>query len=193
MENKTVAIIGDSVSFDHFLSLSHLLGVPQELPRAMRRDAMLTSQVCNKKDHNNSSSSSSTLIGKRDLYLHSVKDIVRDHFPDALVLNRGAQYVPNDELLRHMNDTLFPQLNDWQARCKLEKKDCLLIWRTTVPHHPTCSQFTRPSNSVEEMEQVIARDTMDAFYWNTFSVQNELLLKAFQIQKRTMKLWMHIM
>mmetsp|Transcript_5401 Transcript_5401/g.8509 ORF Transcript_5401/g.8509 Transcript_5401/m.8509 type:complete len:383 (-) Transcript_5401:650-1798(-) len=193
MENKTVAIIGDSVSFDHFLSLSHLLGVPQALPRAMRKDALLTSQVCNK-DKYNSSSSSSTLIGKRDFYLHSVKDIVRDHFPDVLVLNRGAHYVPNDELLRHINDTLFPQLNDWQARCKLKKKDCLLIWRTTVPGHPNCSQFTRPSKSVEEMEQLIARaNTNLAYHYDEFSVQNELVLNAFQIQKRTANLSYEVM
>lgn len=193
MENKTVAMIGDSVSFDHFLSLSHLLGVPQALPRVMRKDALLTSQVCNK-DKYNSSSSSSTLIGKRDFYLHSVKDIVRDHFPDVLVLNRGAHYVPNDELLRHINDTLFPQLNDWQARCKLKKKDCLLIWRTTVPGHPNCSQFTRPSKSVEEMEQLIARDTTNlAYHYNEFSVQNELVLNAFQIQKRTANLSYEVM
>ena len=210
MKNKTVAIIGDSISFDHFLSLSHLLGVPHALPRAMNKDALLISQVCNKEDdnknnNNNSNnsaggvggdSSSSKLIGKRDFFLHSVKKIVRDHFPDVLVLNRGAHYVPNNQLLGHLNNNLFPQLNDWQAMCELEHKDCLLIWRTTVPGHPNCAQFTRPSDSVEEMEHIIATEDSipwTGFHWNETKIQNELVLKAFQIQKTAANLSYEVM
>ena len=44
--NKTIAIIGDSISFDHFLSLSHLLGVPQALPKVRRRGAIIISDTC---------------------------------------------------------------------------------------------------------------------------------------------------
>ena len=65
MRNRTVAIIGDSISLDHFLlslairigdsisldhfllSLSHLLGVPYALPKVMNRNVLLKSHVCN--------------------------------------------------------------------------------------------------------------------------------------------------
>jgi len=213
MKNKTVAIIGDSISMDHFLSLTHLLGVPQPLPRVVG-NPLLISQVCNNEDGNNNNnsnttttttsgggggggdSSSSKLVVKRDFFLNSVKEIIHDHFPDVLVLNRGAHYVPNDQLLQQMNNNVFPHLNDWQARCELENKDCLLIWRTTVPGHPDCSQFTVPSNSVEEMEHIIATNdniAWNRFHWNEFKVQNELVLKAFQIQKTLANLSYEVM
>jgi hypothetical protein len=126
MKNKTVAIVGDSTLFDHFLSLSHLLKVPQALPRVRSKDTLLISQVCNNEDDNNNNSnnnsnsnnsnnsaggggadsSSSKLIGKRDFFVNSVKEIVRDHFPDVLVLNRGTHYVPNNQLLGQLNSNL---------------------------------------------------------------------------------------
>jgi len=53
--NKTIAIMGDSISLDHFLSLTHLLGVPQALPRVRNKNALLISNVCN---------GTSILIGK---------------------------------------------------------------------------------------------------------------------------------
>ncbi|OEU10712.1 hypothetical protein FRACYDRAFT_246463 [Fragilariopsis cylindrus CCMP1102] len=108
----------------------------------------------------------------------------------------GAHYVPNNQLLGHLNNNLFPQLNDWQAMCELEHKDCLLIWRTTVPGHPNCAQFTRPSDSVEEMEHIIATEDSipwTGFHWNETKIQNELVLKAFQIQKTAANLSYEVM
>lgn len=184
MQNKTVAIMGDSISLDHYLSLTHLLGVPKALPRVWKKKTvLLVSEVCGNNSHgndNNHYNSTSKLIGKRDIHLNFLNEIVRDHFPDVLVLNRGAHYVSNDKLLAHLNTIILPQLIVWQSRCVLEKKDCLLIWRTTVPGHPNCDQFMVPSTSVEEMEQYIAINAKDEHHWGDFSVQNELMLTAFQ-------------
>jgi len=175
MKNKTVAIVGDSVSMDHYLSLTHLLGVPRALPRAIPKDRLITSSVC---------SNTSTLVGKRDFYLNSVNDIVREYSPDVLVLNRGAHYVDDGTLLSHMKQTLFPQLMDWQKSCRLKSRDCYLVWRTTVPGHPNCAQFTKPATSVETMEKIV-RTGGNGYHWEKFSVQNELVLKAFKLSSIT--------
>ena len=204
MRNKTIAILGDSISLDHFLSISHLLGVPHALPKAKYKFALLKSHVCNDMSNsgvvsnnndgvsnnandgsnrntgsNHSGITTSTLLGKRDFYRNSVQDIANEYFPDVLVLNRGAHYVSDDELLGHLNNTLFSQLNDWQERCRLNDKKCLLIWRTSVPGHPNCTQFTKPSDSVKEMEELILQGG-GHFHWDQFKEQNELVLEAFQ-------------
>lgn len=173
MKNKTVAIVGDSVSMDHYLSLTHLLGVPRAAPRARPKDRLITSRVCG---------NTSTLIGKRDFYLRSLNDVVREHSPDVMVLNRGLHYEDDSTLISHMNQTLFPQLMDWQESCRLKSKDCYLVWRTTVPGHPNCTQFTEPATSVETMEELVrARGNDNGYNWDKMSVQNELVLEAFKL------------
>ncbi len=170
-KNMTLAIIGDSISFDHYLSVTHLLGAPKALPKARNHDALLTSQVCN---------GNTLLIGKRDFYLNHVEEIINQYSPDVLVLNRGAHYVPNDELLNHMVNKVFPQLNQWQQKmCTEKERDCLLIWRTTVPGHPDCAQYNEPSNSVAEMEELVNSYTNSGYNWEKFKIQNQLVLEAF--------------
>jgi hypothetical protein len=182
-KNKTIAIIGDSISFDHYLSLTHLLGIPQALPRVRSTDTLLVSDTCN---------GTSKLIGKRDFYLNSVGPIIQDHSPDVLILNRGAHYTPDKVLLQAMSQNLIPQLEEWQfkksasssstaasSKTKQKKKDSLLIWRTTVPGHPNCEQYTEPADSVEEMERIInehSNITQQKYYWDKFKDQNKLVL-----------------
>ena len=171
--NKTIAIIGDSISFDHFLSLTHLLGIPQALPRVMKKFANLKSQVCN---------GTSMLVGQRDFFLqNSIADIVNTTFPDIMVLNRGAHYTPDTVLTDAFHQTIFPQLRDWQSRCQQLNRQCLLIWRTTVPGHPNCSQYTQPAVSLQEMEALVASQAAVTNYkWDQFSSQNKLVLDLFQ-------------
>jgi len=165
MKNKTVAIVGDSISYDNFLSLTHLLGVPQSLPKAMNKNALQKSIVCQ---------NTSTLIGHRDFYLHGIKHVADNFFPDVMVINRGAHYVADDELLADMNQTAFPHLEEWQNNCKLKGKDCLLIWRTTSPGHPNCKNYTKPATSVAEIEEIL--DNFETgYHWNEFHVQNKLM------------------
>ncbi|KAL3906950.1 MAG: hypothetical protein SGILL_009070 [Bacillariaceae sp.] len=170
MSNKTVAIVGDSISYDHFLSLTHLLGVPQSLPNAMRKTALEVSHVC--------SQNSPMLIGKRDFYLQSVGDITQQFFPDVLVLNRGAHFVDDASLLRDMNSTILPQVQEWQERCRLANKECLFVWRTSVPGHPECNSFQEPSTSIAEMEELVRNHSMaTGYHWDQFLPQNKLVLE----------------
>ena len=169
MNNRTAAIVGDSTSFDHYLSLTHLLGIPQSLPRARKKDALLISNICNNR---------SRLVGKRDFYLESLSSIIEQFSPDVLVLNRGAHYTPDDELKHHMVDTVFPILQEWQTTCKIEGKLCELIWRTTVPGHPNCTSFSQPSANITEMEELVssAATINPTYNWDRFKGQNELML-----------------
>jgi hypothetical protein len=174
MHNKTLAILGDSTSFDHYLSLSHLLGVPRALPRAMKNTALLTSWVCQ---------NSSLLIGKRDFHLDSVGEIIKEFSPDVLVLNRGAHYVPDHEIIQHMDEKVFPVLHEWQQNCMDYRKRCFFIWRTTVPGHPSCTMYSQPSDSLDEMETLVRLHP--TYNWDKFSAQNELILDA--LNKRNLE------
>jgi hypothetical protein len=171
MANRTLAIIGDSISFDHYVSLSHLLGVPQRQPLARDRTALRTSYVCD---------NTSLLVGQKDFFLNEVEEIVDKYFPDVMVLNRGAHYQPDDQLLGHMENIVFPQLRSWQGRCQQQKKRCILVWRTTVPGHPNCFNYSEPSTSLAEMEKLVHQKPIDGYNWHLFSHQNELVLNAYQ-------------
>jgi len=165
VRNKTIVIQGDSISFDHFLSLTHLLGVPVAPPRAVPKDPLRVSKICN---------GTSMLIGKKDFHLQQVGRIIKEFHPDVMILNRGAHYVSDEQLIQHLNSTVIPHIAKWQDECVLEKKDCHFVWRSTVPGHPYCTQFTKPAESVEEMEMMIA--TSPQYNWDKFKGQNELVM-----------------
>ena len=170
MRNKTVAIIGDSISFNSYLDLSYLLGVPKQPPKVRTSFSIFTSQVC----HN-----SSLLVAKKDYYLNEevMKNLLLDkYFPDVLILNRGSHYKPDDVLINHLVDKTFPIVRKWQQRCSLHNKDCLFIWRTTVPGHANCTTFSEPFTSLSDAEDFISRGNIH--YWHKFSAQNELVLNA---------------
>lgn len=162
--NKTVLFMGDSISFDHFLSLTHLMGVPQALPRAMRKDALIESNLCN---------GTSKLIGKRDFLLHNFRDTMEQTDPDIIVLNRGAHFEKDEMLINFMNMTLLPLIKDWLNKCTENKRQCHFVWRTTIPGHPHCENFTQPSNSLREMERLIFDNPR--YDWAHFQYQNLLV------------------
>jgi hypothetical protein len=167
--NKTVAIIGDSISFDHYLSLTHLLGLPKALPKARNKFPQVISEPCN---------GTSKLIGQRDFLLTKVGDVIQTHSPDVIILNRGAHYTTDDALQQHFNHTLIRQLETWQAECiDKSSKQCLLIWWTTVPGHPNFDQYTHPAESITEMEYAIKNHSNAVGYnWDKFQHQNKLVL-----------------
>ena len=244
--NKTIAIIGDSISFNHFLSLSHLLGVPQSLPRAMRRGAVLISDTCGNITtrttphsdrvilHANGTNLTdilhadelspkvSKLIGKRDFFLHATPEIIKEYQPDILILNRGAHYTPDSELIHDLNTTIIPALKLWQEECQSRQeplhtgtgamvqeydgtdtprslrtnswtrtralhgsnqyqnsvRQCMLIWRTSIPGHPNCTDFKRPSNSLSEMEALVQTGAaIKGYNWEKFKDQNAIAVK----------------
>lgn len=165
VRNKTIVIQGDSISFDHFLSLTHLLGVPVAPPARVPKDPLRVSKICN---------GTSMLIGKKDFHLQQVGRIINEFHPDVMILNQGAHYVSDEQLIQHLNSTVIPHIANWQDECVLEKKDCHFVWRSTVPGHPYCTQFTKPAESVEEMETIIASSPQ--YNWDKLKGQNELVM-----------------
>lgn len=165
--NQTVLIIGDSINFDIFLHLSHMLGVPQALPKARRRDAQLISHVCNR---------TSRLIGQRDFTLTgSLKNYVETNdatlFPNIVLLNRGAHYVEDHILQQDFHTIIFPLLHQWQH-------SCLLLWRTSIQGHVDCHNYTQPATSFKEVEHDLAYHAPAGYGWQHFEHQNQLVRKG---------------
>lgn len=182
-KNNTIAIIGDSISLDHYLSLTHLLGAPMPIPRPRDKHAQLQSQVCNDTVH---------LVGQRDFFLEDIANLANEIFPDVIIVNRGAHYVPDNALIRDFGKRIFPHLLDWKVQCqKQQHRKCLLIWRTTVPGHPNCTAYTKPASSVNEMEKII--QSHDGPYnWHEFSHQNDLVLELFSNQNHSTSLLLDV-
>jgi len=111
---------------------------------------------------------------KRDFYLTSVSQIIDDYAPDILILNRGAHYKPDIELIHHLNHSVVNSISNWQESCKQNGRRCHFVWRTTVPGHLNCSKYSKPSNSIEEMEKLVS--TSSPYNWDKFKDQNKLVL-----------------
>ena len=73
------------------------------------------------------------------------------HAPDVLVLNTRAWHKPN--LVRNV-ERRYGAIKGWQEKCRKQGRDCHLIWQTTAPGHPKCTDYNQPSTSVEEMEDL---------------------------------------
>lgn len=176
-KDKTIAFIGDSISLDHYMSVTHLLGEPRRVPGARFRNVQITSTVCN---------GTVTLIGQRDFYLQLIGSVVENHDPDVLVLNRGAHYTPDDQLLNDLHTRIIPDVHRWYANCTRrllsKQKDCALIWRTSVPGHPDCLNVTLPTTSVTAMEQHLQQSS-DPHHWTQFAHQNQLVVRDVLLQQ----------
>jgi hypothetical protein len=174
--NLTIAIVGDSTSFDHFLSLTHLLGVPQALPKARRKDALLISRPsCNiEKDLN------LTLIGKRSFYLLDLQEFIQQQLPDILIINRGAHYTSDERLEQDAKSQILPALEEWQSSdyCRRRHRhdaplSCWLIWRNSVPGHPNCANYTQPFfGPMSKIEATMKQDRN--YHWSEFKNQSLL-------------------
>jgi hypothetical protein len=96
--------------------------------------------------------------------------------PAYAVINRGAHYIKDNDLMRSINEAIG-HVQNWQRRCKHENKACQLIWRTTVPGHPGCrGRFEKPVNNLIMMENLVA--SQPEHHWEKFQHQNELIIQA---------------
>jgi hypothetical protein len=178
--NKNITFVGDSLVYENMASLVHWLGGKiwtRSLWGVNRNEKPWFSQhVCNGSAHINFKSTR-----RFDSSLHDVTAI-----SDILYLNRGAYFSPDDEMIEGMHRTIL-QLEEWQADCRIQGRDCHLIWRTTVPGHPKCWQWTEPATNIAEMEDLIGMtgnysshsNAMRTFHWDDCSRQNKLVLAEF--------------
>ena len=82
--------------------------------------------------------------------------------PDIVVANRGMHYTPDNEFSSGI-DKAIKWLQNWQMNsphCRKTSSFCLSTWRTSVPGHPSCQRFHKPSDNLLEMERLVANQSM---------------------------------
>ena len=180
----TVSIIGDSLSWEQYSSLIQLLGkrVHQNDQHASRlEDRNVIYFACREKNRG------TKFVFRNDAQLNAetISNSISNDFPTVIILNRGAHYVNDTELLNDMNE-LLPVLLHWQQTCIKTYQRCHLFWRTTVPGHPMCEEYTAPVNNASIMESLIesrlsyTNETVWNYRWQDFKHQNQLVLDLFQ-------------
>jgi len=180
----TMAIVGDSLSWEQYSSLVQLLGLPSKEQDAHKSRKYGIDHVqigCDDGDWK--------LVYRRSDDWKMLPSVIESNRPNVLILNRGAHYVPDKKFLPQVKATV-EYLKKWQRNCTRDETTCIVVLRTTVPGHPHCANFTVPSNSTEEMEANVAdmsfykggtRTSVPArgFHWWDFQHQNELMIQAF--------------
>ena len=178
MKRVTVLVIGDSLSWEQFSSMGQLLGerIHQNTQHQSKQyQHNFVQLACQKMVR---------LVFRRDDTLMNVSDAIRNTFPQVLIMNRGAHYVNDTRLLSGIRRNL-KEIQYWQESCKRMNIKCHLFWRTSVPGHPHCDQFTKPINDVAVMEAYIANrsnynDRSIKYHWYDYQHQNELVVREFE-------------
>ena len=188
--NRSIAFLGDSISWQQFNSLNLLIGATDEY----RHQTIIKTNACNE---------STKLHYMRDNYVSArgLDKIIKLSDPDIIVFNRGAHYVSNFVLGTELNATLARAFK-WQQDCdrRSDKKGCLLVWRTTAPGFPDCDIVPGPigtgtinrtmakamiSNSSHPWYKAVPK--RQEFYWWDFADQNAMVEDLFQTQIRLLQ------
>ncbi|GAX12109.1 hypothetical protein FisN_15Lh198 [Fistulifera solaris] len=179
MRGATVAIVGDSLSWEHYSSLIQLNGLKthqgyQHQSRELQMN--IAQSVCKGRTR---------VVYRRDDKLQNVTEAIQSTFPTVLVLNRGAHYVNDTILLDDIRHNL-QEVKQWLKDCdqKYHMK-CHFFWRTSVPGHPECGTFPKPVNDLALMEERVANlafynNRSINFHWYDYQHQNELVLKEIE-------------
>ena len=193
--NKTVGIMGDSLSWEHFASLAGLLGVlvgPHDQLKSnfsdgtpYAQDIPMTHPVCN----------GTARVGfYRNRYLLYPKWFLDEVDPDIMVFNTGAHGQSEHELVNGYAYkpgesgmlALIDNLRRYQEeRCRPQGRRCLVLWRTTAPGHPGCANFSAPATNVTKMEEWIRYDPArypgkaSSYNWWAFAAQDQVITDLF--------------
>lgn len=179
LRRSTVLIIGDSLSWEHYRSLNHLLGV-KDISQSMQHE----SKAKEKNIVKLACQQQVKLVFRRDDLLSNVTDAIfkKGTFPQVIVLNRGAHY-QNDTMLMEGITKVIDELKIWHSKCSEYGIKCHLFWRTSVPGHPQCQDrnYTEPVNDLHSIESLIGDlsnyDNRTVSYrWYEYQHQNELVI-----------------
>ena len=186
--NKTIALLGDSLTREHYKSLIRSLGYEvarYDLLQPKNSTDQLwyehpkgkVGHVCN---------GTARIAFRRTPNLGRLNEFITLFQPDILILNRGAHYVSDEKFINQSLPTDVKILQMWQRKCRSEGRDCLMIWRTTVPGHPDCWKYKAPVNNRMEMEALVANLSLYSgklkarFNWWNMQEQNTLVLQVLQ-------------
>lgn len=175
LKGAPILFVGDSLTFEHYVTLVNTLGgkTSKGLQQiSTRRHMTVIQSVC---DHQQT-----FVMFRREDHLRNLDRYLNETFPVVLILNQGAHYKPDEELLSDMQTTLLP-VQAWQNQCTDYDIKCHFFWRTSVPGHPNCGTFTEPANDLNLMEDMIANGKSEKSYnWHAFKHQNELILETLE-------------
>lgn len=178
MRNKSLTIVGDSLSFEHFASLAGYLGVDVSRFRRVIFKLKYNHMVFPVCENN-----SSKLVWQSTSSYHELHAnmSLTDPVPDVLLLNVGAHYKPDSAYIPMRKNNIH-RLQQWQD----DDPTRLLIYRTTVPGIPHCEKYTLggpegPNVTFAEMEAVVNTPSYysgrrSQHHWMDFQHQNELML-----------------
>ena len=180
-----IQVIGDSLSFEHYRSLGHLLGIhisQFSQHKSKEEQGNIVNYVCRKQTR---------IVYRRDDLLLNVSHAIfkQKTFPQVIVMNRGAHY-QNDTMLMSGMEKVVVALNDWKSQCEIFNITCHLLWRTSVPGHPNCEKndFKRPVNNIHAMEALINnRSNYDnrtiEYHWFDYQRQNQMVVDMLSRQQ----------
>ena len=180
LAGATVSIIGDSLSWEHYSSLVQLLGVStrqgyQHQSREFQTN--IQQAVCD---------GHTAVVYRRDDQLADLRSSLQETFPTVLVLNRGAHYTNDTNLLAGVRHNL-QQVGSWLDQCRSLGVPCSFFWRTSTPGHPGCDNAsdTQPVNDLTAMEARIADQSLYTerqlrYHWDDFQRQNLLILNELE-------------
>mmetsp|Transcript_20961 Transcript_20961/g.44237 ORF Transcript_20961/g.44237 Transcript_20961/m.44237 type:complete len:415 (+) Transcript_20961:54-1298(+) len=178
MRRATILIIGDSLSFEHYRSLGHLLGIhisQFSQHESKKEQKNIVNYACRKQTR---------IVYRRDDLLSNVSDAIfgGKTFPQVIVMNRGAHY-QNDTMLMTGMQKVVKELIDWKLQCEIFNITCHLLWRTSVPGHPNCEKnhFHHPVNDIHAMEALVNdrsnyNNRTIQYHWFDYQHQNELVV-----------------
>jgi hypothetical protein len=191
----TLAIVGDSLSFEHYSSLVQSLGLDSPERDNHKSNLKKMDIVHWLPCDNNNAKRQWKLVFRRTNILKDLPQTLQANEPHIVILNRGAHYTPDEKFIPQFQATIA-HLQTWQTKCQLNGQKCWLFYRTSVPGHPRCYNFTTtgPSDSISDMEAWIgnlSNYVTDAptvrgkktqnerlFYWWRYKFQNELAVSA---------------
>ena len=187
---STVLIVGDSLSWEHYASLVQQLGIKTHQGyqhQSRELDTTIGQSVCDGK---------SQILYRRDDRLTKFRNALLPPgvgspygppLPQVVILNRGAHYA-NDTLFLNNLKSNLDVVEEWQDKCDDLGIKCHFFWRTTVPGHPNCGNYTKPVKDKSYMEAIIGNlnnydDHRLLYHWYDFQHQNLLAERELQSRK----------
>lgn len=179
----SIAIVGDSLSWEHYSSLVMSLGLysdPNDQFVSRRHKKNIITMGCN---------DTLKLIYRRSDQLEYVPHVIREEKPQMLVLNKGSHPV-NDDIYEGGWMQTISILEEYERNLTESGLPSMFLFRTTVPGHPQCEKYTAPVNNTTQMEAIIANKSsylanMLKYRWWQFKAQNEIMERL--LQKSTLQ------
>jgi hypothetical protein len=181
MANEVILFLGDSITWEMYESLAHLLGKMADI-RLKYRSAFgqkyaIVINACGGGDEK-SDRAPVTLIFSMQRYLERIESAIEQTFPTTLILNMGAHY-RIDKAYEPAIDNTLNEVSNWQQLCKSRNLPCRFFWRTTTPGISNCMNFTEPVNNITAMEDYVASNPTK-YHWERFKHQNGIAVRKIE-------------